>query len=90
MDVFTVDDLELIKKLIKELANKNEIKAIRMLLKNIPNCSQLIPKELNKEIKINKYKFSSRDGRLILIANKTDTVNDRCVEILNNVVNELK
>ena len=45
---------------------------------------------MNKEIKINKHKFSSRGGRLILIANKMDTVNDRCVEILNNVVNELK
>ena len=90
MDVFTVDDLELIKKLIKELVNKNEIKAIRMLLKNNPHCSQLIPRELNKEIKISKYKFSSRGGRLILIVNKMDTVNDRCVKLLNNVINELK
>ena len=90
MDVFTVDDLELIKKLIKELANKNEIKAIRMLLKNNPHCSQLIPKEMNKEIKINKYKFSSRGGKLILIINKKDTVNERCVKLLNNVVNEME
>ena len=90
MDVFTVDDIELIKKLIKELANKNEIKAIRMLLKNNPNCSQLIPKEMNKEIKINKYKFSSRGGKLILIINKKDTVNERCVKLLNNVVNEME
>ncbi len=90
MDVFTVDDLELIKKLIKELANKNEIKAIRMLLKNNPHCSQLSPKEMNKEIKINKYKFSSRGGKLILIINKKDTVNERCVKLLNNVVNEME
>ena len=90
MDVFSIDDMKLIKKLIKELANKNEIKAIRMLLKNNPHCSQLIPKEMNKEIKINKYKFSSRGGKLILIINKKDTVNERCVKLLNNVVNEME
>ena len=75
MDVFTVDDLELIKKLIKELVNKNERdqsilmafgvnqkanQRIFQLLKNNPHCSQLIPRELNEEIKIHKYKFSNR------------------------------
>ena len=39
---------------------------------------------------IQKYKVSSRGGKLILIANKKDSVNDRCTELLNNVVNELK
>ena len=44
--------------------------------------------ELNKEIPMHKYKFTKRGGKLILIAKKEDTVNDKCINIINEVMND--
>ena len=90
MNVFEIDDIELIKKLIRELANRNEIKALRKLIRNNKRCTRLNPKELNKEIHVDKYKFSSRGGNLILIVDKKDSVNDKCMNVLDNAVIEMK
>lgn len=52
--------IELTKQLKKELINKNEIKVLRMLLKNNKYCSQILQKKLNKEIQVNKRKLTKR------------------------------
>ena len=90
MNVYTIDDLELIKKLLKELADKDEIKAMRALLRNNNNCSKLNPKELNKEIVMINYKFTTRGGTLILIKNKRTRMDERNKDIINKILCEIK
>ena len=86
MDVYNVDDIELIQKLIGRLVAANELKALRVLLKNNPYCIHLKPKELNKQFKINGYKFTKRKDRLILIVDKKKLISDKCTDMLNQMV----
>ena len=86
MDVYNVNDIELIQKLIGRLVAANELKALRVLLKNNPYCIHLKTKELSKQFKINGYKFTKRKDRLILIVDKKKLISDKCTDMLNQMV----
>lgn len=87
--VYEINESDKLLKLIEELINKNELKALRTLLRNNPYCIQFKTKELNKLFKINGYKFSKRNNNIILIVNKNDSVNDKCEKVLNDIMKDL-
>ena len=84
-NIYSISDKDVLKKLIAELLYKNEIKALRQLLKNNPYAIQLKPRELNKELKPQGYKFSSRRTNLILMIDNHNSVKDKNLSIINNV-----
>ena len=86
-NICEINDIDIIKKVIHELILMNQIKALRRLLKNNPYCIQLKPKDLNKEYNIKGYKFSKRNTNLVLIIDKKDLVNDKCIELMNRLCN---
>ena len=88
-DVYDISDTELLTNIIKELIAANEIKALRKLLKNNSNCIQFKPKDLNKLFKINGYKFTKRKDRLVLILDKHDSLDYKCVTVLNKIVMDI-
>lgn len=87
--VYEINESDKLLKLIEEIINKNELKALRTLLRNNPYCIQFKPKELNKLFKIEGYKFTKRNNNIILIVNKNDTVNDKCEKVLNDIMKDL-
>ena len=89
MIIFEVSEKDILLNLFGELIKRNEIKALRKLLKNNPYCKQFKPKELNNQFNINGYKFTKRNKNIILIVDKKDNVNDKCLGVLNEVFNEL-
>lgn len=50
LPVHQIDDLELLKQLIRELINENEIAALRKLLQVNQNCMKFKTKNLNEEL----------------------------------------
>lgn len=50
LPVHQIDDLELLKQLIRELINENEIAALRKLLQVNKNCMKFKKKNLNEEL----------------------------------------
>lgn len=88
-DVYEINERDILLKLIEELINKNELKALRNLLKNNHYCIQFKPKELNKLFKIEGYKFTKRNNNIILIVNKNESVNEKCEKLLNNIITDL-
>ena len=89
MNPFEISEAELLLNFIRELVDRNEIKTLRKLLKNNPYYTQFKTKDLNKQFKINGYKFTKRNNNIILIVDKKDTVNDKCNEVLNKVMTAL-
>ena len=89
MIIFEVSEKDILLNLFGELIKRNEIKALRKLLKNNRYCKQFKPKELNNQFNINGYKFTKRNNNIILIVDKKDNVNDKCLGVLNEVFNEL-
>ena len=88
-DVYDISDTELLTNIIKELIAANEIKALRKLLKNNSNCKQFKPKYLYRLFKINGYKFTKRKDRLVLILDKHDSLDYKCVTVLNKIVMDI-
>ena len=89
MNIYDISEKEILFNFISELAKRDEIKPLRKLIKNNPYCNQFKPKELNNQIKITGYKFTKRNGNLILIVDKKDSVNDKCLGVLNEVLNDI-
>lgn len=50
LPVHQIDDLELLKQLIRELNNENEIAALRKFLQVNKNCMKFKTKNLNEEL----------------------------------------
>ena len=89
LTAFEISEAELLLNFIRELVNKNEIKALRKLLKNNPYYTQFKTKELNKKFKIDGYKFTKRNNTIILIVDKKNTVSDKCDEVINKIASEI-
>ncbi|KAK8899118.1 hypothetical protein M9Y10_001419 [Tritrichomonas musculus] len=89
MNMFDISEKDILLNFIGELVKRNEIKALRKLLKNNPYYAQFKPKELNNQFNINGYMFTKRNNNIILIVDKKDSVNDKCLGLLNEVLNEL-
>lgn len=89
LTAFEISEAELLFNFIKELVDRNEIKALRKLLKNNPYYTQFKTKDLNRQFKIDGYKFTRRNNNIILIVDKKDTISDKCDEVLNRIANEI-
>ena len=89
MNPFEISEAELLLNFIRELVDRNEIKALRKLLKNNPYYTQFKTKDLNKQFKIDGYKFTKRNNNIILIVDKKDTVNDKCNVVLNKIASAI-
>ena len=74
LNAFEISEAELLLDFFRELVNKNEIKTLRKLLKNNPYYTQFKTKDLNKQFKIDGYKFTKRNNNIILIVDKKDTI----------------
>ena len=89
LNPFEISGAELLLNFIRELVDRNEIKALRKLLKNNPYYTQFKTKDLNKQFKIDGYKFTKRNNNIILIVDKKDTVNDKCNVVLNKIASAI-
>lgn len=89
LTAFEISEAELLINFIKELVDRNEIKALRKLLKNNQYYTQFKTKDLNRQFKIDGYKFTRRNNNIILIVDKKDTISDKCDEVLNRIANEI-
>ena len=86
-----ISDLELLKQLIRELINDNEISALRKLLRINKNCMKFKTKDLNEELYKDGYKFVKRNGIMTYIQVKHkpkygESI-ERCQSILNKINN---
>ena len=86
-----ISGLELLKQLIRELINDNEISALRKLLRINKNCMKFKTKDLNEELYKDGYRFVKRNGVMTYIQVKRkpkygESI-ERCQSILNKINN---
>ena len=86
--IYSLEDEKIIKEFIKKLIDIKEIKLLnRFLLKN-PTANQLKLKDLNKEFKVDGYKFCNSNGRKILQVWRKKSKHEIYDDLLVNIVNE--
>ena len=66
LTAFEISEAKLLLNFIREHVNRNEIKVLRKLLKNNPSDAQFKTKDLNRQFKIDGYKFTRRNNNIIL------------------------
>ena len=67
-ELYSTDDLTLIKKSIAELTAKQDYKTLNTLFRRNPNASKFDTRELNEDIPQNNKRFTKRNGKLCNVA----------------------
>ena len=83
-------DIDTLKLLINELVKSNQIKALRQLLRVNKNCTKLSTKELNNSIYHSEIKFVRRNGVMTYVMIKQKPENQKCLDICQSVLNNIK
>ena len=86
--IYALDDEKVIKEFIKKLIDIKEIKLLnRFLLKN-PTANQLKLKDLNKEFKVDGFRFCNSNGRKILQVWNKKSKREIYDDLIVNLANE--
>ena len=67
-ELYTTDDLTLIKKSIAELTKKQDYKTLNTLFRRNPNASKFDTRALNEDIPQENKRFTKRNGKLCNVA----------------------
>ena len=70
-ELYTTDDLALIKKSIAELTKKQDYKTLNTLFRRNPNASKFDTRTLNEDIPQENKRFTKRNGKLGNVAKST-------------------
>lgn len=89
LPIHQIDDLELLKQLIRELINDNEISTLRKLLRLNKNCMKFKTKDLNEELYKDGYRFVKRNGVMTYIQVKSKPKYGERIEKCQSVLNKI-
>ena len=63
-ELYTTDDLTVLKRAITELTTKRDYKTLNTLFRRSPNASKFDTRELNEDIPQKNKRFTKRNGKL--------------------------
>ena len=70
-ELYTTDDMTLLKKTIAELVAKQDYKTLNTLFRRNPNASKFDTRSLNEDIPQQNKRFTKRNGKLCNVAKST-------------------
>ena len=70
-ELYTTNDLTLIKKAIAELTAKKDYKTLNTLFRRNPHASEFDTRSLNEDIPQKNKRFTKRNGKLCIVSKST-------------------
>ena len=75
-ELYTTNDMKLLKKTITELTAKKDYKTLNILFRRNPNVSKFDTRSLNEDIPQESKRFTKRNGKLCNVSKSTPRKNN--------------